>query len=181
MAEFNCSVLLVHHTGVAEGAQGRARGSSAWKGAMENEISIVPQTETEPLEIVNVKSKDGPQSPKKFMRIHGHTFENWLDEDGDPVCGGYVSEADEVKKVSKTDNSDRVSFTEILKKVGKKLEDGRMFVSENDWSDAAIDENGIKTAALRQQRVRSKKRMIESGDIVPVTNGYAANFETILL
>ena len=72
-------------------------------------------------------------------------------------------------------------ITEILKKVGKKLEDGRMFVSENDWSDAAIDENGVKTAALRQQRVRSKKRMIESGDIVPVTNGYAANFETILL
>ncbi|CAB4178592.1 Archaeal primase DnaG/twinkle, TOPRIM domain [uncultured Caudovirales phage] len=181
MAEFNCSVLLVHHTGVAEGAQGRARGSSAWKGAMESEISIVPQTETEPLEIVNVKAKDDAMSPKKFMRIHGHIFENWLDEDGDPVSGGYVSEADEVKKVSKTDDSDRKSFTEILKKVGKKLEDGRMFVSENDWSDATIDENGVKTAALRNQRARIKKRMVDSGDIIPVTNGYAANFEMILL
>lgn len=35
MAEFGCSVLLVHYTGVADEAQHRARGSSAWRGALD--------------------------------------------------------------------------------------------------------------------------------------------------
>jgi hypothetical protein len=42
MREFNCSIVLVHHTGVSDEAQHRARGSSAWKGALEIEISVVP-------------------------------------------------------------------------------------------------------------------------------------------
>jgi phage/plasmid primase-like uncharacterized protein len=42
MQEFACSVILVHHTGVSEEAQHRARGSSAWRGALDFEISIVP-------------------------------------------------------------------------------------------------------------------------------------------
>ena len=42
MKEFDCSVLLVHHTGVSEEAQHRARGSSAWRGALDVEISVVP-------------------------------------------------------------------------------------------------------------------------------------------
>ena len=35
MMEFNCSVVLVHHTGVSDEAQHRARGSSAWRGALD--------------------------------------------------------------------------------------------------------------------------------------------------
>lgn len=181
MSEFGCSVMLIHHTGVAESAQGRARGSSAWKGAMESEISIVPQTDTEPLEVVNIKTKDGAHAKTKFMRIHGHIFENWLDEDNVPVSGGYVSVADEVIKLSKTEISDELLFNEVLEKCGKILENGKGFVSENDWSNACVDENGIKTANLRNQRAKMKKRMIESGKIEPVSNGYMANFGVIML
>lgn len=37
---FKCAVVLVHHTGLSEGAQDRARGSSSWKGAMDFEYNI---------------------------------------------------------------------------------------------------------------------------------------------
>ena len=62
MREFNCSVLLVHHTGVSEEAQHRARGSSAWRGALDIEISIIPSKDGQPLEIVQRKQKDGELS-----------------------------------------------------------------------------------------------------------------------
>ena len=46
MREFNCSVILVHHTGVSDEAQHRARGSSAWRGALDIEVSIVPSKDS---------------------------------------------------------------------------------------------------------------------------------------
>jgi RecA-family ATPase len=50
MQEFNCSVILVHHTGVSEEAQHRARGSSAWRGALDIEISVVPGKKDVPMQ-----------------------------------------------------------------------------------------------------------------------------------
>ena len=38
--QYNCAVIIVHHTGHAEGAGKRARGSSALKGAMDLEILL---------------------------------------------------------------------------------------------------------------------------------------------
>ena len=181
MDEFKCSVLLVHHTGVAEGAQSRARGSSAWKGAMESEISIVPQTDETPLEVVNIKAKDSAIAETKYMRIHGHIFEDWLDEDDEPISGAYVKSSEMVKKDSKKDANFKDLFEEIAQKCGTILDDGRAFVTENDWSNFMVDENGVKTPTLRNKKANMKKEMLKNNLIELVTNGYAANFEIILL
>ncbi len=59
ISEFGCSVILVHHTGVNSETQHRARGSSAWRGALDIEVSIVPTSENgDPMEIIQRKSKD---------------------------------------------------------------------------------------------------------------------------
>jgi putative DNA primase/helicase len=57
--EFGASVILVHHTGVNAEAQHRARGSSAWRGALDVEISVVPG---ETIEIIQRKSKDAEEA-----------------------------------------------------------------------------------------------------------------------
>jgi RecA-family ATPase len=62
MREFGCSIILVHHTGVSDEAQHRARGSSAWKGALEIEISVVPAKGDSPIQIVQRKSKDAEEA-----------------------------------------------------------------------------------------------------------------------
>jgi len=59
MQEFECTVILVHHTGVSDEAQHRARGSSAWRGALDVEISVVPSKNDGPIEVVQRKVKDG--------------------------------------------------------------------------------------------------------------------------
>ncbi len=82
MREFNCSVLLVHHTGVSDEAKHRARGSSAWKGALENEISVVPG---ETIQLVQRKMKDADVLEPMDFALNPVVIEGWFDEDDEPV------------------------------------------------------------------------------------------------
>jgi len=91
MAEFNCSVLLVHHTGVSDEAQHRARGSSAWRGALDIEISIVPGKDGGPIQIVQRKSKDAELAEPVWAELASVTIPGWVDEDGQPVTSAVVS------------------------------------------------------------------------------------------
>ena len=91
MAEFECSVLLVHHTGVSEEAQHRARGSSAWRGALDIEISIVPGKDDHPMSIVQRKSKDAELAEPVYAELTSVTIPGWFDEDEQPVTSAVVS------------------------------------------------------------------------------------------
>ena len=91
MTRFKCSVLLVHHTGVSEEAQHRARGSSAWRGALDIEISVTPsKIEGEPLEIAQKKSKDAELAQSVYARLQSIDVPGWLDEDGEQVTTAVV-------------------------------------------------------------------------------------------
>ena len=62
--EFGCSVLLVHHTGNAAEAQHRARGSSAWRGALDVEIGVQPPPAGESAIVVSLlKMRDADPVP----------------------------------------------------------------------------------------------------------------------
>ena len=111
MMEFNCSVILVHHTGVSDEAQHRARGSSAWRGALDIEISIVPGKDDKPMEIVQRKSKDAEMAETVFVSLHQVTIPGWYDEDNQPVTSAVVVQAQAptaVKKESKFSSEARV-------------------------------------------------------------------------
>jgi len=138
MREFNCSVLLVHHTGVSEEAQHRARGSSAWRGALDIEISIVPARDGQPLEIVQRKQKDGELSEPLFARIEGVVIPGWFDEDGEPVKSATLVLVDAPIKQTAADN--------------KMQEHRKMF--ENAWFDSGAEdlknEPYISRSALKE-------------------------------
>lgn len=105
MSEFGCSVLLVHHTGVSEDSQHRARGSSAWKGALEIEISIVPAKDGKPLEIHQRKAKDSEQADPVYANLESVAIHGWLDEDGEPVTSAIVKITDAPIKLDKKDSA----------------------------------------------------------------------------
>lgn len=94
MREFACSVLLVHHTGVSDEAQHRARGSSAWRGALDIEISIVPAVDGRPMEIIQRKSKDAEMAQPKYARLESVQLPGWFDEDGEPVTSAILVESE---------------------------------------------------------------------------------------
>lgn len=94
--EFNCAVLLVHHTGVSSDAQLRARGSSSWKGALDMEFCAQVDDEEDAdqdigvyrpkrVKLVQTKSKDCEIKENLVLDMNKVEVPGWIDEDGEPV------------------------------------------------------------------------------------------------
>ena len=70
--DFNCSVLINHHTGIATDAKNRGRGSSAFKAAVDVELLIESTGSGEDyfVTLTQTKNKDGEiQQPITFHRV----------------------------------------------------------------------------------------------------------------
>lgn len=150
--EFNCTVILVHHTGVSDEAQHRARGSSAWKGALDEEYSVIPSKADQPLKIVNRKMKDG--EPDHFM--HAELTEvvipGWKDEDGEPVKSVILVPADapsERKKESKLDGH-RKLFEGAWWAAGAEVVDDMPYISRSALLNHVINKLQISEASAKQ-------------------------------
>jgi phage/plasmid primase-like uncharacterized protein len=140
MAEFSCSVLLVHHTGVSDEAQHRARGSSAWRGALDIEISIVPGKDGGPIQIVQRKSKDAELAEPVFAELTSVTIPGWFDEDEQAVTSAIVSLVE----------------APVAAKKESKVETLRKQFEAAWWASGADDKNGmpyVTRSALRNKLI----------------------------
>lgn len=143
MAEFSCSVVLVHHTGVSEESQHRARGSSAWRGALDIEISIVPAADGAPMEIVQRKSKDAELAQTVYTSLQQVTLPGWLDEDGQPVTSAVIVKAEPVAKNEKTASpidEHRKLFEAAWWDSGAEVRDGVPYLTRSALKDKLEDE-----------------------------------------
>ena len=104
MQEFDCTVILVHHTGVNEEAQHRARGSSAWRGALDIEISVVPSKPGKSMEIIQRKSKDAEMAKTVYVDLESVAIPGWFDEDGEAVTSAVVVKGDVPEQAVKEDS-----------------------------------------------------------------------------
>ena len=94
--EYGCSVLLVHHTGVSDEAQHRARGSSAWKGALNMELSVAMRPNKEDLQLICRKMKDGAEPEPVWVRLQkGVEIPGWFDDEGEPVTSAVIVKGEE--------------------------------------------------------------------------------------
>jgi putative DNA primase/helicase len=181
MREFNCSVLLVHHTGVSEEAQHRARGSSAWRGALDIEISIVPSKDGQPLEIIQRKQKDGELAEPLYARIEGVVIPGWFDEDGEPVKSAVLEMVDAPVKQTASDKvlaKHCKLFEDAWLKVGEDI-DGVPYISKSalrDYIDDVVFEGqgGNKPANMVNQNQDGKliNRLIASNMIKSESHGW---------
>lgn len=79
---FDCTILYVHHTGNDEANINRGRGSSAWRGALDFEISVTKDEESKLRKAMPVKMKDGELREPIFGDIVGVKLgEGWDDPD----------------------------------------------------------------------------------------------------
>lgn len=133
--EFSCSTLLVHHTGVNEEAQHRARGSSAWRGALDIEISIQPPTSKDgPISIIQRKSKDAELSEPVFVELVQQEVPGWLDEDGEIVKSAVIIQAQEPsKRMDKKEAEAMTSLKSAWYATGMEMLDGFPYISKSAW------------------------------------------------
>jgi len=152
MREFDCSVLLVHHTGVSDEAQHRARGSSAWKGALEIEISIVPAKGDQPMQIVQRKSKDAEEAQSLYANLAIVPINGWVDEDGEQVRSAIlaIEEAPaERKKESKLDGH-RKLFEGAWWAAGAEVVDEMPYISRSALLNHIINKLQISESSAKQ-------------------------------
>jgi phage/plasmid primase-like uncharacterized protein len=152
MQEFGCSVILVHHTGVSEEAQHRARGSSAWRGALDIEISIVPGKEGVPMQIVQRKSKDAEMAQTIYVELQQVAIPGWRDEDNQQVTSAVIVQAQaptSAKKDSKID-SHRKTFENAWWSSGAEERNGFPYLSRSAMMDYLIQKTNVSEASARQ-------------------------------
>jgi hypothetical protein len=152
MNEFNCSVILVHHTGVAEEAQHRARGSSAWRGALDIEISIVPGKDDQPMQIVQRKSKDAEMAQTVFVELQQVTIPGWYDEDNQPVTSAIIvqSQAPTSSKKDGKIDSHRKTFENAWWASGAEERNGQPYLSRSAMLDYLIQKMDVSETSAKQ-------------------------------
>ena len=178
-SEFDAAVILVHHTGVSDEAQHRARGSSAWRGALDIEVSIIPGTDERPIEIVQRKSKDAELIKSAFARLHTVTLP-WLDEDGENVTTAVLVQDDApiVSGRPKHEAAAKNRFENALLHSGIILSDGTAYISAQDWHNAyatgigSEDGKVMTKEGARKKVQRDKKALQEAGITQERDGGY---------
>ena len=151
MAHFNCSVLLVHHTGVSEEAQHRARGSSAWRGALDIEISVVPGKDDLPIQVIQRKSKDAEITDPVYVQLKQVEVPGWFNKYGEQVTSAVIvsSEVEPPKVFNQKLTRNMTDMRDAWLESGCEQKDGYPYVSRaflkvwlgkkhNDWNDRTI-------------------------------------------
>jgi hypothetical protein len=120
-----------------------ARGSSAWRGALDIEISIVPGKDGQPMEIVQRKSKDAEMAEPVYAELKSVEIPGWLDEDGEQVKSAVVeicnAPAQAPKKESKVAGFRR-TFENAWHTSGRELLDGLPYVSRSALHEKLLSE-----------------------------------------
>jgi KaiC/GvpD/RAD55 family RecA-like ATPase len=166
MQEFGCTVILVHHTGVSEEAQHRARGSSAWRGALDIEISVVPSKPGKPMEIIQRKSKDAEMAYTVYVELESVAIPNWFDEDGEQVTSAVVVKGEAPENAKKT-NAGFVSFEKAWWSSGAEDRGGAPYLTRSALVDYG-KENGLE--GTKQKRITDaiKPDLISGSFIAPL-------------
>ena len=166
MQEFGCTVILVHHTGVSDEAQHRARGSSAWRGALDIEISVVPSKPGKPMEIIQRKSKDAEMAYTVYVELESVAIPNWFDEDGEQVTSAVVVKGEAPENAKKT-NAGFVSFEKAWWSSGAEDRGGAPYLTRSALVDYG-KENGLE--GTKQKRITDaiKPDLISGSFIAPL-------------
>jgi len=159
-SRYSCSGLYVHHTGNSEETQKRARGSSAWRGALDYEISVAVDEQSKVRCVEQVKMKDTELMPNVYGMIEGADIPGLYDDDGEQVTGAVFNACD-VKPESVVDPKLEAEVNEMLCAYVDKGMTGR-HISKKAWAEWYVEKGKAKdiTAASNNQLKKGDYRMI---------------------
>jgi putative DNA primase/helicase len=185
MAEFNCTIILVHHTGVSEEAQHRARGSSAWRGALDIEISVIPSSPSQPMQLVQRKSKDAEIAEPIYMELKQIIIPTWYDEDNQPVTSAVPVQAQAPAAPSKKDSkidAHRKMWENAWWASGAEVRDEKPYLSRSALKDKLTqDGNAERTVRNMINPSYSDKlvgALLQAGMIETTEHGWVMADET---
>ena len=134
--------MLVHHLGHSSESKQRARGSSAWRGALD--ASILVSGETNEIKISCTKMKDSPEPAERYGWLEPVNL-GWVDEDGLPINGAAFSFfADGDLRIPKPKAGKIEDHKKLFKRAwfgcGKaEVREGRPYIAREDLRQFMID------------------------------------------
>lgn len=151
MKEFSCTVILVHHTGVSEEAQHRARGSSAWRGALDIEVSVISAGPDDPIEVVQRKSKDSEITPPVWVELQKVDLPGWVDEDGEQVSSAVIVECNTPGrcKVDTKLAAHKKMFERAWFASGMNIMDGKPYIARDKMLEFLVQNDGNSEATAK--------------------------------
>ena len=183
--EFHSTVLNIHHTGLNPEAQGRARGSSVFKAAMDIELKLTKNGQLLTLEMT--KSKDTEtQPPLVFNLLSGIEVPEFYKDDGtlettcvielnesltETLFGKTTNESGEIKP-SKAEIFAKETYQRAAEKHGMLIEDEDrqkevVSVLLEDWRQVFYEMSSAdKEDTRRKQFKRSRELLLETKHIL---------------
>lgn len=128
--EFGCTVLSIHHVGVSPDAKNRARGSSAFKGAMDIEIKVTNQDSI--ITLTQTKNKDNEKEKPITFKLSAIPIPGCFDKNGRQITTcviepykSQVTAATSEPKIKLTNNEKFAveTFKEAIKRDGIRIKD----------------------------------------------------------
>ena len=156
-----CSTLTIHHTGHGQGAQKRARGSSAFEAAMDCVIYCNEGT----LSFTKLKDGELPSSIDfKLMKVEIGTG-----EDDEPITSCYVEYGE---KAAKNRNAGLNLYGRIIVEILEKSENGLFyhelreeFFKATRVANPELKQQSIKTSLSRTlNQLKVKNMVLQEGD-----------------
>ncbi len=143
MEVFNCSVLLVHHNGVSENAQSRARGSSAWKAALDVEIWVNNSNSKSNLIVRQLKNKDGELADDAHFQLVPIQIAGWFDDEGKAVTSAVLQKI-EPKDIQRNAQikKDISELNDAWLFSGNHVVEGKPYLPRKEWKEYLIEQEG---------------------------------------
>lgn len=160
MQQFGCTVILVHHTGNSEDAQKRARGSSAWRGALDIEINIEALKNEHKMKASCVKSKDAEEPQDMYFELQQTDVAGWMDEYGNPENTVVIQKTTAPEKENGL-TIPKDSFRNAwLASGGGRNGQGQVFLTREAWKKYMIETEGLdEESADRHLRPSGNRRV----------------------
>ena len=149
---FNCSILLIHHTGVTE--QDRARGSSVFLGAMDYQFKV-SKTDAGNYCLEHTKNKAGIEEKPILYKLEPYEVEGWLDEDGHNVMNAIPVQIEEeltAEPERKGKHEDENALISAIARFGKYSDDDGFSISRPYFTEyfKSISDNPTSTSHLNR-------------------------------
>jgi hypothetical protein len=158
-AAVQASVMLVHHVG-HQSEKVRARGSSAWRAALDTSIAVMRSKDDESLiEVSCTKMKDAADPQPIYGRLQKVDL-NWCDEDGEVIYGAVFAIEDAPVAANKVESEYKSEIRKLSNawwKSGAIERDGAPYVARNDLIKYLVENEGVKEETAKMYVKEGKK------------------------
>jgi putative DNA primase/helicase len=171
-AEFDCTVLVVHHTGHGDperGARIRARGSSTLLGAVDASFMMKKTEDT--LALVHEKAKEGELAAPIHMALEGIELpSDWKDNKGRVMRSAVLVQTEAPamepgKSLTRKNSEAMEALCLVAGDRGEQIDD-RVQVRTEEWRKAFYDTQGHAKAGTKNTAFnRAKKSLIQIGRV----------------